>query len=320
MDKNKIRIIGENDSAYPERLRSVTGRPSALYVYGDLPDDGVPTAAIVGARMCSGYGRATAYEFGRVLAKNGVQIISGMAAGIDSSSQEGALDAGGKSFAVLGNGVDICYPRQSSALYRRLMDEGGLISEQPPGTKPLPYYFPERNRIISALADVVIVVEAKARSGSLITVDFALAQGRSVFAVPGRVGDELSDGCNYLIAQGAGIAYAPKAILDELKLISDTKSFAAYREHVASFRRARVRQVRQSETLSEQEKRIFLALEWENALTPDRIAEKTKYPAETVRAALCALAREGLAQEEAPDIYIRSRRLSISYGDTSVSR
>lgn len=320
MDKDKIRVIHETDSDYPERLKAITGRPSSIYVCGALPDDNVPSAAIVGARMCSGYGRAAAYEFGKVLSANGVQIISGMAAGIDSCSQEGALDGGGKSYAVLGCGVDICYPKRSEVLYRRLQDAGGLISEQPPGTKPLPYYFPERNRIISGLADVVIVVEAKAKSGSLITVDFALSQGKSVYAVPGRVGDALSDGCNYLIAQGAGIAYAPKAILDELRLISDTKSFAAYRERVTAFRKARVRQVKQSDTLTEQEKRVFLALEWENALTPDRIAEKTKYPVQTVRAALCSLGREGLSQEEDRDTYIRSRRLSISYGDTSVSR
>ena len=226
--------VCKTDDAYPRRLRELASMPEELYVIGELPDDSQPSVAIVGARMCSGYGRRTAYEFGRILAGKGVQVISGMASGIDSSAQEGALDGGGKSFAVLGGGADVCYPRGNTTLYNRLKEQGGIISEQPAGTAPLSFYFPARNRIISGLSDLVLVVEAKSRSGSLITVDFALTQGRTVYAVPGRVGDALSDGCNYLIAQGAGIAYAPEAILNELQIIADTVSFSAASS--ASFR------------------------------------------------------------------------------------
>jgi DNA processing protein len=297
--------VCKTDDAYPRRLRELASMPEELYVIGELPDDSQPSVAIVGARMCSGYGRRTAYEFGRILAGKGVQVISGMASGIDSSAQEGALDGGGKSFAVLGGGADVCYPRGNTTLYNRLKEQGGIISEQPAGTAPLSFYFPARNRIISGLSDLVLVVEAKSRSGSLITVDFALTQGRTVYAVPGRVGDALSDGCNYLIAQGAGIAYAPEAILNELQIIADTVSFSAARDRTAAFRRSSVRAVRTSETLSEEEKRIYLALDWENPLYPDALAEKTSIPAGEVRSALGSLKRNGYVTEEGRDQFRR---------------
>lgn len=213
----KIREVTENEPAYPSRLRPLKDMPKLLYYRGSLPEE-MPTAAIVGSRLCDYYGHMQAFEFGRALAAAGVQIVSGMAVGVDSYALEGALHAGGKVAAVLGCGVDICYPQGNEVLYREIMRRGGILSELPPGTPPLRCNFPLRNRIISALADIVLVIEAKMKSGSLITADFALEQGRTVFALPGRVGDALSDGCNYLIAQGAGIAYSPEAILAELHL------------------------------------------------------------------------------------------------------
>lgn len=146
----------------------------------------------------------------------GVEIISGMAQGIDSCAHEGALDAGGSTIAVLGCGVDVCYPAASRRTYERLRKNGGLLSEYPCGAPPLAFHFPQRNRIISALSDVVLIVEARRRSGSLITADLALEQGKSVMAVPGRVTDRLSEGCNWLISEGAGIARAPADVLAEL--------------------------------------------------------------------------------------------------------
>jgi len=210
-------IFSEEDPDYPQRLRPYKGMPHRLYCLGKLPED-KPSVAIVGARQCDYYGHMQAFEFGRVLASYGIQIISGMAVGVDSYAQEGALHAGGRTYAVLGCGVDICYPPGNRVLYDRIMKSGGILSELEPGTPPLSCHFPQRNRIISALADIVLVIEAKMKSGSLITADFALEQGKTVFALPGRVGDLLSDGCNYLIAQGAGIAYSPEAILSELHL------------------------------------------------------------------------------------------------------
>ena len=213
----EMHYIRRNSPDFPGRFEGISGSPEGLYVIGELPHDDQPTVGIVGARMCSRYGHETAYEFGRVLAGKGVQIVSGLALGIDCYAQEGALAGGGKTFAVLGCGADICYPKSNREVYEKIKTSGGILSEEKPGTPPLAYNFPKRNRIISALSDIVLVVEAKEKSGSLITVDFALEQGKTVYAVPGRVCDLLSYGCNCLIAQGAGIACSPDSILMELE-------------------------------------------------------------------------------------------------------
>ncbi len=225
MNQNII-TIRRNSTHYPARFDSLPDKPDLLYVIGELPDDHAPSVAIIGARMCSRYGHNTAFTFGKKLAEKGVSVVSGMALGIDGAAQEGALAGGGKTYAVLGCGVDVCYPRSNTNLYNQIPGHGGILSELPPGTKPLRYNFPLRNRLIAALADVVIVVEARKKSGSLITVDYALEQGKSVYAVPGRVGDALSDGCNFLIAQGAGIAWSVDAILEELAMQSSLSNAA----------------------------------------------------------------------------------------------
>ena len=183
--------IRRNSPEFPGRFEGISGSPKGLYVIGELPRDDQPTVGIVGARMCSRYGHETAYEFGRVLAGKGVQIISGLALGIDCYAQEGALAGGGKTFAVLGCGADICYPKSNRRVYEKIRTCGGILSEEKPGTPPLACNFPKRNRIISALSDIVLVVEAKEKS--------------------------LSYGCNCLIAQGAGIACSPEVILMELE-------------------------------------------------------------------------------------------------------
>mgnify|MGYP000797206482 CR=1 FL=1 len=183
---------------------------------GSFPDDAKPTAAIVGARLCSPYGRIQAFNYGKFLSEHGVQVISGMAAGIDAEGHKGALEGGTPTFAVLGNGVDICYPSSSRGIYRRIPEKnGGIISEYEPGTKGRAYYFPARNRIISGLSDAVLVMEARVRSGSLITADMALEQGKDVYALPGPLDSPLSAGCNHLIQQGAGILLNPKNLLEE---------------------------------------------------------------------------------------------------------
>ena len=159
-----------------------------------------------------------ARKYAQALAKAGVQVISGMAKGVDSASQRGALEVLGKSYAVLGCGVDICYPREQIELYMHLQEQGGVISEFPIGSKPLPQHFPARNRIISGLSDILLVIEAREKSGSLITADMALEQGKDVYALPGPVDSILSRGCNWLIKQGAGVLLTPEELLDELGL------------------------------------------------------------------------------------------------------
>lgn len=204
------------DREYPHRLLEIPQAPKQLYVRGRLPEEGVPSVAIIGARDCSYYGQEVAKRLGKLFGENGIQVISGMARGIDGIGQQAALQAGGSSFAVLGCGADICYPRQNQDLYDRLCKQGGVISEYEWGTPPRAGNFPPRNRIVSGLADAVIVVEARKKSGTLITVDMALEQGKEVYAVPGRMVDDLSSGCNYLIKNGAGILLDMEEFMEEL--------------------------------------------------------------------------------------------------------
>lgn len=215
-EEQGIRFITRQDSDYPVKLKPYPGQPYGLYVRGRLPKEEVPAVAIVGARKCSSYGKAMAAKFGRELAENGVQIISGAAAGVDGISQWAALQAGGVSFGILGSGVDIVYPPENVNLFGALLEKGGLISEYPVGRPPLAIQFPPRNRIISGLADCLIVVEARKKSGTLITTDFALDQGKDIGAVPGRVGDGLSEGCNRLIQTGAFLIQDTDDILNIL--------------------------------------------------------------------------------------------------------
>lgn len=214
MKRRGIRCVLFSQDGYPDRLREIIDPPSQLYVKGSLPGSGQPTVGIVGARLCSDYGRYTARRFGAALAQAGIQIISGMALGIDGISHKAALDAGGRTFAVLGCGVDICYPEENRGIYDRLNGASGILSEYPPGTAPHAGLFPQRNRIISGLSDLLLVVEARKKSGTLITVDQALEQGKEVYAVPGRVTDALSCGCNHLIRQGAGVAVSPEDLIE----------------------------------------------------------------------------------------------------------
>lgn len=215
-----IRYISREDEDFPQKLLTLSDCPQGIYVRGELPDPQKKTVAVVGARMCSPAGRANAFYFAQVLAANGVQIISGLALGIDGAAHEGALQGGEKTFAVLAGGADICYPRAHIGLYEEIRKNGGILSEEPPGFPPLAKMFPKRNRIISVLADLVLVVEARRRSGSLITADYAAEQGKEIFAVPGRLEDELSRGCNELIFQGAGLALSPETLLE---IIGETK-------------------------------------------------------------------------------------------------
>lgn len=214
--KGGIRVVTYDMEEYPKRLSVLSGMPYALYVKGKLPREDLPAAAIVGARSCTPYGEKMSIEFAESLAAAGVQIISGMANGIDGAAQRAAINVGGESYGVLGCGIDVCYPRENKGLYLDLPVNGGILSEQPVGTPPLREYFPARNRIISGLSDVVLVMEAKERSGSLITADLALEQGKDVYALPGPVTSELSRGCHELIRQGAGILTAPEELLKDM--------------------------------------------------------------------------------------------------------
>ena len=214
--KKGIDLYPASDPRYPRRLSHIPDRPEAVYVKGRLPEEGMPAAAVIGARVCSAYGAYLAERFAAAFAEAGVCVISGMARGIDGIGQRAALQRGGLTCAVLGCGPDICYPPENRQVYEAVIRQGAVISEYPPGTPPRAGLFPQRNRIISGLSDLILVIEAREKSGTLITVDMALEQGKEVRAVPGRITDELSRGCNRLIWQGAAPALSPEQLLEEL--------------------------------------------------------------------------------------------------------
>ncbi len=214
LEQKQIGYIAYFEEEYPKRLLPYRDSPVGLFVKGNLPDEYAPTVAIVGARNCTEYGKQAAEYLAYELASHGIQILSGLAFGVDRAAHEGCLRAEGKTFAVMGCGVNICYPRENYRLYTEIETTGGIISEFVPGTSPAAMNFPMRNRIISGLSDVVIIAEAREKSGSLITGDLALEQGKEVFALPGRINDPLSAGCNRLLQMGAAVCLGPKDILD----------------------------------------------------------------------------------------------------------
>ncbi len=216
--RTKVRFVTILDEEYPAKLREIPDPPYLLYYIGSLPEERLPSVGMIGTRASTVYGRKQAEQFASALAFAGVQIISGMARGIDGVSGRSALLAGGRSFAVLGCGPDICYPEENRDLYEKLQSEegSGILSEYCPGTKPVSALFPLRNRIISGLSDALLVVEAREQSGTMITVERALEQNREVYALPARVTDATSSGCLQLLRQGAMIATKPEDILEDI--------------------------------------------------------------------------------------------------------
>lgn len=211
-----IHAISLADPGYPRRLRMIPDPPFFLFYIGRLPVDDRPSCAIVGSRQFTAYGKEMAEYFAGNLGAAGIQVISGMASGIDGIAGRAALGAGGLSAAVLGSSVEFCYPKSNRDLYESLSQRGGILSEYPPGTEPVRGHFPARNRIISGLSDLVLVIEARKQSGTRITVDCALEQGREVYAVPGRVTDSTSSGCNELLRDGASPAIDARDLLETL--------------------------------------------------------------------------------------------------------
>ena len=202
--KNDIELIYIKDKNYPQRLRNIYNAPIFLFLKGNKNILNKKSIAVVGSRNCTPYGIKVAKEFAYKLSKNNINVISGLALGIDTAVHMGAVAGGGNTTAVLGSGLDNIYPRENLELHNKIIESGGcIISEYIIGTKPLGENFPKRNRIISGLVDAAIVVEAKEKSGALITADFALEQGKDVYAVPGNIYSSLSKGTNNLIKQGA---------------------------------------------------------------------------------------------------------------------
>jgi DNA processing protein len=216
VDVTAMRKLSRRDPGYPSLLAVLHDPPQNLFVRGEIGVLTDPGVAVVGARSCSAYGAQVARTLARELAASGVVVISGLARGVDGEAHRGALEGGGRTVAVLGCGIDRDYPRSHAELARRIVASGAVVSEYEPGIEPAPWRFPARNRIIAGLAHATVVVEARERSGALITSDFALELGRDVFAVPGEITSALSAGTNDLLRQGAAPLTSVRDVLDAL--------------------------------------------------------------------------------------------------------
>ena len=328
--KLKINFVTADDKEFPNRLREIPDAPSFLFYRGELPDDNLPAVAVVGSRKCSIYGREMCLKFSCVLAQAGINIISGMASGVDGFAHRGAIEAGGKTTAVLGCGVDVCYPSENKDIFEKLSNTydrfesdlsllrtkdkyddkdistieksgketvgyGGIVSEYYPGEKALPYNFPQRNRIISGLADILLVVEAGKKSGTFITVDHALEQGREIFAIPGRIGDTVSDGCNSLIKNGAGLASEPEDIIEVLK-----------DKYTMLLKVEKKRKKTLGESLKGDEKKVYATLETVPTQI-NEIAERTGIGPDILPTILIELELKGMIEEVGKNLYIKKQ-------------
>ena len=225
MGRRGIRFIHKSSFDYPELLKSIPNAPFGLFVRGEMPTFDKKWLSIIGSRRYSKYGSDTAYSLAGETSREGVVIVSGMAEGLDSYAHKGALASGGKTVAVLGSGIDVCYPRVNENLYRELMEKGAIISEYPPGTSPNRWQFPARNRIISGLSHATMVIEAAIASGTSITVDYAHEQGREVLAVPGGIKSPFSAGTNLMIKEGAHVVTCAIDVMDVLGIIKDSRDY-----------------------------------------------------------------------------------------------
>lgn len=289
--KSGITMVTLEDDDYPRRLKVISYPPYALFYKGMLPREDMKSIAIVGARNCSEYGRRYAIELGQMAAQAGITVVSGMAMGIDGAGHYGAMLGGGATYAVLGCGVDYCYPSGNRRLYDYMAEHGGLIAEYVPGTQPVGKLFPQRNRIISALSDVVVVIEARERSGSLITADFALEQGKDIYALPGRISDVLSAGCNRLIRQGAGMIVSVEDFLADMDISCSS------RNTITGF---------SQKVLEKEERLVYSVVD----LLPKHIEEilsDTQMDVVSLFAVLAKLESLGLVREVHKNYYIRIR-------------
>jgi DNA processing protein len=264
--------VGRGEPGYPGLLAAIFDPPARLYLRGARREllEG-PCVAIVGSRACSGYGAAVAESIARALAAAGVVVVSGLARGVDAAAHRGALAAGGATLAVLGCGIDRDYPASNAGLARRIAETGLIVSEYGPGTEPAPWRFPARNRIVAGLSAATVVVEARERSGALITADFALEEGRDVFAVPGPITAASSAGSNALLRLGAAPLLEPVDVLSLLGLDASARP----------------------EPSGELPTAILAALR-ERPAGADEIAGLTGTPVERVAAALVELELDGL--------------------------
>ncbi len=285
--KEGIHPICFADEEYPEALKDIYDPPPILFCKGSLCSADTNAVAIVGSRRCSAYGMRVAEKLAFDLATEGVTVISGMARGIDTAAHRGALDAKGRTIAVMGSGFRNVYPPDSGKLASGITENGAVLTEYLSGTLPTKGNFPRRNRIISGMAKGVVVVEAAARSGAMITVNFALEQGRDVFAVPGRIDTLTSGGTNKLIQDGAKLITNADDILEELNIEKKGRAVSA----------AERREKNSREILTEEHQEILTAIVEEKSGHIDQIYDRTKIEFRRLSKVLLDLELKGLIKQ-----------------------
>jgi DNA processing protein len=280
LERLNVKAVSPDDPHFPPRLREVYDSPILIYVMGTLLPEDECAVGVVGTRRPSVYGRQAAEDISRELSLHRVTVVSGLAAGIDAVAHRAALDAGGRTLAVTGCGLDIVYPASHASLARSIAEQGALISEFPLGVRPRPEHFPQRNRIISGLSLGVLVVEAGDRSGALLTANRALEQNREVFAIPGSIYSPLSAGTNALIQQGAKLVRHCADILEELNLS----------------RQPRQLEMKETAVPTDTEAQVLMHLTRE-ATHVDALCRASGLPTPTVTSTLAMLEIKGLARQ-----------------------
>jgi DNA processing protein len=289
---NRIRAAGVElvrviDSAYPALLKGVPDAPAVLFVKGQLPGNDEPAVAVVGTRRATAYGRQAAEKIAGELARAGVVIVSGLARGIDAVAHNAALAAGGRTIAVLGSGVDRIYPSEHKGLAQRVVGSGALVSEFPLGEPPDAPNFPRRNRIVAGLARGTLVIEADRESGALITVDFALEQGRDVYAVPGSIFSPVSRGTNSLIKDGAKPVTSAEDILEDFEMRA-------------------VEAVSPPPAADTDEEAVVLALLSTDPMHIDDIGRLARLPMSILGGTLAMMELKGMARQVGGQYYVRT--------------
>jgi DNA processing protein len=280
---NNINVITIFDEDYPEDLKYIHDKPLVLYIKGNITKEDNVALAVVGSRKHTSYGKWATEYFVRELVKLDVTIVSGLALGIDSIAHKTALEYGGRTIAVLGNGLDVIYPKKNRELYNRIPENGALMTEFTFGVQPLSHNFPNRNRIISGISLGVIVIEAKEKSGSLITAEHALEQGKEVFALPGNINSIFSKGTNKLIKEGAKLVMDIDDIIEEIYLLKNRQYKSKEKEIDFS-------------NLSDLEIKIVEAIK-EGPTHCDLIAIKTGLDISTVNSVITILEIKGIVKE-----------------------
>ncbi|MGB8252506.1 MAG: DNA-processing protein DprA [Anaerolineaceae bacterium] len=297
IEKQGIQVLTWQDEKYPARLKEINQPPPVLYLRGSYELEDAWAVAVVGTRHMTAYGRQVAEEIGSYLGNHGITVISGLARGVDAVAHTAALDAGGRSIAILGCGVDKIYPPENRGLAERLCEAGGLLSDYAPGTPPDSSNFPPRNRIISGLSLATVIIEAGMESGAMITASFAAEQGREVFAVPGNIHAPQSAGTNHLIQEGAHPLLDPHELLSTLELTCVEEKIATRRNLPADPTESRL--------LSE------MGLE---PLHADELSTRLDLPIEMISATLTVMELKGMIRQVGGMSYVAVRESAGIYG------